>query len=151
MKHLHFISCILFLLILNSCKRNDYEVLNDFIKMNKIQIFNLQKEPICFKELYLTSEEVKSLNIKIENDKCLQQNQIDIKEITFNNVIDRSISIKTRLSFPIFSNDKKYMYIIVQTYEENNINFLKTEIVYKLLKVNKKWKIIDTFKNVTQS
>ena len=60
--------CVLFLLfsLLFSCNKEDidYEIINDFIKTNKIEISSLQSVPFCFKELYLNKQEENVLKLK---------------------------------------------------------------------------------------
>lgn len=145
------ISCIicLFLLTLSSCKNNkEYEILNDFIQNNKIEITYLQDEPFCFKDLYLNALEEKTLNIKLKNDiLCNKKIDLDrLKGIKF-----KKGAPKSQISYPIYSNDGKYIYIIVSYYNTNKINFFESTILYKLKKINNHWKIIDEYKTITQS
>lgn len=140
----------LFLLMLISCKKNnkEYEILNDFIKSNNIKITHLQNNPFCYKDLHLTSSEEKALNINLKNDIfCNTPLEIDrINDIGF-----QKNKFKSQISFPIFSNDMKYVYIIVSQYDSNEINFFRSTVLYKLEKINNHWKIIDKFGTITQT
>ena len=138
------------LLVLSSCEKNskEYEILNDFIHSNNIEIACLQDEPFCFKNLYLNQLEKKALNINVQNDfLCNHKIEIDrLKGIKF-----QEKSLKSQISYPIYSNDKKYIYIIVSYYNVNKINFYKSTTLYKLKKINNHWKVIDEYKTITQS
>lgn len=140
--------CILMSILLSSCKNNDYDIINDFASLNKIEVTNLQNEPFCFKDLYLTNLEAKKLNIDIKKDKCDDNKKLDLTKIRFNH--ESNSSEKSRISFALFSNDGKFVYIVIQTYEINDKNFRKKDIVYKIINGNK-WKIVDTYESVTQS
>lgn len=151
MKHFKLvIMMIMILFSLLSCNSDDYEIMNNFAMANNINVTNLQEKAFCFKDLYLTNSEEKSLNITISKDKCYNNQDIAMKKINFNTK-NRNSSIKTKISFPLYSNDKQFIYIVIQTYDANSINFIKTEILYKLSKIEEKWTIVDSYKIVTQS
>ncbi|UKB84339.1 hypothetical protein LF887_01405 [Chryseobacterium sp. MEBOG06] len=141
---------ICLLLIVSSCKKNskEYEILNDFIQTNKIEITCLQDEPFCFKDLHLTDLEKKTLNINLKND-VFCNGKIDLDKL--HGIKIKKEMYKSQISFPIYSNDGKYIYVVVSRYYTNKINFYESTILYKLEKINNHWKIIDEYKNVTQS
>ncbi|GEN76257.1 hypothetical protein [Chryseobacterium hagamense] len=141
---------ICFLLVINSCKKNsrEYEILNDFIETNKIEITCLQDEPFCFKNLYLSELEEKALDINLKNDVFCNE-KIDLSKLYVIKINKKMC--KSKISFPIYSNDKKYVYIILSHYYNNKVNFYESTILYKLEKIKSHWKIIDEYKSVTQS
>lgn len=142
---------ILISFLLGCCQRqdNDYDIINDFIITNNIEVKNLQANTFCFKELYLTNGEAKVLNIDLKNDKCYHNNKIDLQKIKFKYTVNSQE--KSKISFPLFSKDGKYVYLVVQTYEINSKNFRKKDVIYKIAKDKGKWKIIDTYEFITQS
>jgi len=142
---------ILISLLLGSCQKqdNDYDIINNFMITNNIEVKNLQANAFCFKDLYLTNGEAKILNIDLKNDKCYQNNKIDLKKINFHRVEKNQMDSK--ISFPLFSKDGKFAYIVIQNYEANSKNFYKKEVIYKIAKDKGKWKIIDTYEFITQS
>lgn len=142
------VHCIL--LILNSCKENkeEYKILNDFIQSNRVEITNLQDDPFCFKDLYLNKLEEKKLDINLKNDIfCNQKIEINrLKGIKFQNGL-----LKSQISFPLYSNDREYIYIAISHYSNNKVNFFESTILYKLKNINHHWIVIDEYKTITQS
>lgn len=141
-------SIIIILFSLTSCKTDEYEIMNNFAVSNNITVTNLQKEAFCFNNLFLTDLEKKSLDITIIKNNYHEN--LNIRKINFNKN-DINNSIKSKISFPLFSNDKRFVYIVIQTYEANSINFYHTEVLYKISEIEGKWIIVDSYKTITQN
>ncbi|MDO5616702.1 MAG: hypothetical protein Q4G16_10960 [Cruoricaptor ignavus] len=122
--------------------------MNNFAVSNNITVTNLQKEAFCFNNLFLTDLEKKSLDITIIKNNYHEN--LNIRKINFNKN-DINNSIKSKISFPLFSNDKRFVYIVIQTYEANSINFYHTEVLYKISEIEGKWIIVDSYKTITQN
>lgn len=136
--------------MLFSCHKEDdnYEIINDFIKTNKIEISNLQADPFCLKELYLNSKEEQALNLKSNEDVlCSQKLNLQMIQGKQN---DNS-GTKCMISYPLYSKEKLHLYIIVSNYYINEINFYKQIVLYKLIKTKGHWKIVNSYETVTQT
>ncbi len=144
--------CVLFFLfsLLFSCNKEDidYEIINDFIKTNKIEISNLQSVPFCFKELYLNKQEENVLKLKTGED-VLCNEKFDLQKIQKKK--NDNLRAKCKISHPIYSEDKLHIYIVVSNYYSNKVNFYEEVIFYKLIKTDGHWEIADSYKSVTQT
>ena len=143
------VSFFLFSLFLSCNKEDiDYEIINDFIKTNKIEISNLQSEPFCFKDLYLTKLEENALKLKTIED-VLCSKKFELQKIQ--RKIKGKHDTECKISYPVYSNDKLHIYIVVSNYYSNEVNFHEEVILYKLIKTSGHWKIADSYKTITQT
>ena len=144
--------CVLVVLIslIFSCKKQDadYQIINDFIGINKIEISNLQSEPFCFKNLDLSKQEENVLEVKSSAD-VLCNEKFDLKKIQKKK--SGNLQFKCKISHPVYSQDKLHIYIVVSNYYSNEVNFREEVILYKLIKTDGHWKIADSYKSVLQT
>lgn len=144
--------CILYIisLILTtvSCKENakEYEILNDFIQYNKIDLGQIQENVYCFKDLHLSTEEEKVLGISLKNDNHCGT-KIEKDRLAHMNHKNEMMS---QMSFPLQSTDGS-VFIIVSFYDVNSNNFHRLTTLYKLRRTNEHWKIIGSYEIITES